>query len=413
LGTALLIGVPSSWINRRLLSLPPLRFIGRISYSWYLWHWPLLAFMHIVCGVHLPAAAPAVAIAASFAGAVLSYFLIEQPFRGSRRAPVPLLVRYGLVSAGFLLAYGLVWLSRGVPQRFPALATMEAAGVALKLDPCLAGSASDEPNLQPACYGASPNGQSIALWGDSHSAALAPGLRSVAATQGFGFVQLGKASCPPLIGATHFIPRIPLLAAGCERFNRKVLDLLQADQHIRVVVLTAVWSAPLDRTWEDGWLTADLTRAADLAHAAEIPSPDANRRLFVSSLTAAIRALEAAGKQVIVIEDVPSFEIDPLWKVRSARVPARRAIATWLGIQDATDPGFASPDPNPNIALSNSLLQRAIADLPGVELVDLNSALCNTSTECVYRSGDNLLYGDAGHLSTFGALYALRSFRFQ
>jgi len=43
LGTAMLLATPMSWINRRLLSLPPLVYIGRVSYSWYLWHWPLLA----------------------------------------------------------------------------------------------------------------------------------------------------------------------------------------------------------------------------------------------------------------------------------------------------------------------------------------------------------------------------------
>lgn len=405
LGTVLLIASPTSSINRRLLSLLPLTFIGRISYSWYLWHWPMLAYMHIVCGVHLPPAAPAVTIAASFGVSVLSWRFIEQPFRASRRAPVPLLIRYGIASAALLLVCGVVWRSGGVPQRFPALAAMETAGRALKSDPCLAGSTSDEPNLRPDCYGLSANGPSVALWGDSHSAALAPGLRAVAAARGFGFDQLGKASCPPLTGATHFIPRIPLLAAGCARFNRKVLDLIVSDRRIRIVVFTAVWSAPLNRTWVDGWLTADPP------HAGEVPTADANSRLFVDSLTAVLRALEDGDKQVVVIEDVPSFEIDPLWRVRSARIPVRRRLAAWLGIQDAVDPGFAPPDANPNIAAANSLLRQTVAGVTGVQLVDLNPALCSTASECVYRSGDNLLYDDSSHLSTYGSIYALRDFQ--
>ena len=404
-GTALSIAVPRCWMNRQLLSLPGLTFIGRISYSWYLWHWPLLAFMHIIGGAHLPAAAPALAVATSFAAAVLSWRFIERPFRGSLRAPAPMLMRYGLAAAALLLLYGLVGFSRGVPQRFPALAHMEAVGRALSNDPCLAGLTKNEPSLKPACVGSSPTGQAVALWGDSHSAALAPGFRSAAATQGYAFVQLGKASCPPLIGATHFIPRQPLLAAGCERFNRKALALLQADRNIRVVVLAAAWSAPLNRTWQDGWLVSDP------AHESEIPTPEANCRLFVDSLKATLHALQAAGKQVIVVEDVPSFEIDLLWRVRSTRIPARRRLATWLGIQAVTDPGFASPNPNPNFALADSLLRQAATGSPAVPLVDLNPALCNAPAECAYRFGENLLYSDSSHLSNFGALYALRNFR--
>ena len=404
-GTALSIAVPRCWMNRQLLSLPGLTFIGRISYSWYLWHWPLLAFMHIIGGAHLPAATPALAVATSFAAAVLSWRFIERPFRGSLRAPAPMLMRYGLAAAALLLLYGLVGFSRGVPQRFPALAHMEAVGRALSNDPCLAGLTKNEPSLKPACVGSSPTGQAVALWGDSHSAALAPGFRSAAATQGYAFVQLGKASCPPLIGATHFIPRQPLLAAGCERFNRKALALLQADRNIRVVVLAAAWSAPLNRTWQDGWLVSDP------AHESEIPTPEANCRLFVDSLKATLHALQAAGKQVIVVEDVPSFEIDLLWRVRSTRIPARRRLATWLGIQAVTDPGFASPNPNPNFALADSLLRQAATGSPAVPLVDLNPALCSAPAECAYRFGENLLYSDSSHLSNFGALYALRNFR--
>src|SRR5580658_3130941 len=246
--------------------------------------------MHIVCGPHLPKAAPLLTIAASFFAAVLSWRFIERPFRASKRAPVRLLVGYAVISAALLAACGVVWRSGGVPQRFPALAAMEAGTRALKSDPCLAGSTSDEPNLQAACNSPIAGGEMVALWGDSHSAALAPGLRSLAAAQGYGFVQLGKASCPPLIGATHFIPRVPTLAAGCARFNRSALDLILADRRVRVVALAAVWSAPLERSWEDGWLSVDV------AHAAEIPAEDANRMLFVDSFAAVLRALQAGGK---------------------------------------------------------------------------------------------------------------------
>jgi len=77
LGTALIIATPTSWINRRLLSLAPLVFIGKISYSWYLWHWPILSFLRIISGGILPPGVVALAITASLGMAFASYFFIE------------------------------------------------------------------------------------------------------------------------------------------------------------------------------------------------------------------------------------------------------------------------------------------------------------------------------------------------
>jgi peptidoglycan/LPS O-acetylase OafA/YrhL len=154
LGTAMLIAVPASWINRRLLSLRPLVFIGKVSYSWYLWHWPLLALVRILYDGTPTVAASLLTVAAALAVAALSYYWIEQPFRRSTRPPIPLLVRYAAVSLVLLAAWATIWLGHGLPWRFPALAKMEAAGQTLKADPCLAGE-TDQPNLTLACYDAS------------------------------------------------------------------------------------------------------------------------------------------------------------------------------------------------------------------------------------------------------------------
>ena len=405
LGAAILLAVPGSWINRRLLALSPLVFIGKVSYSWYLWHWPILAFLRILYGGDPPAGARVAAIAASFASSVLSYLFIEQPFRRSSRAAVSLLVRYGVASAVMVALCVVLWLSHGLPQRFPALARMDASALELRDDPCLAGYTGDQPILSPPCYLASAANPTVALWGDNHAAALTPALRPLAQTQGYGFFQLSKASCPPLIGVVHTIPRVPLLAAECLRFNRKAIAILQSDRNIRIVILAAVWSAPLYRNWQDGWF------APDLAHVNEIPTPDASRALLTQSLTATIRSLQAAGKQVIVMEDVPSFEIDPVWKVRSQRIPARRQLALWLGIRDAADPGFAPPARDQSIAASTSLVEEAVAGVKGASLVDPRPELCANPDQCVYRRGETLLYGDSSHLSPDGARYALREFR--
>jgi peptidoglycan/LPS O-acetylase OafA/YrhL len=404
LGTAMVLGVPGSWISRRVLSLPPLTFVGRISYSWYLWHWPLLAFLRIVYGGDPPHLAQLLTIAASLSMAVLSYYFIEQPFRRSARPPAPLLFRYALTSFAALAVCAAVWLTHGLPQRFPALAHIEAVERTLKEDPCLVGDR-DQPNLSSACYDVSATRPSVAIWGDSHAVALAPGLRSAANVQGYGLVELSKNSCPPLIGATHYVPLAPIGAEACVRFNRKSLALLEADSHIRIVILTASWAAPFNRTRMDGWLTPDL------APQSPTPSTEASSQLFTASLSASIRTLQASGKEVIVLEDTPYFNFDPMLSVRTAHIPARHTLALWLGAKNAADPGVAPPAGDRSIPLSISLLEETTAHLPDVTLLDPNPALCSSATQCAYRNGDSLLFIDSSHVSPEGASRALRDLR--
>jgi peptidoglycan/LPS O-acetylase OafA/YrhL len=404
LGTAMLLGVPGSWINRRVLSLPPLTFVGRISYSWYLWHWPLLAFLRIVYGGEPRYLAQLLAIAASLGLAVLSYCFVEQPFRRSARPPAPLLFRYAMAVFAALAVCAAVWLTHGLPQRSPALARIESVEQTLKGDPCLVGDR-DQPNLSSVCYDVSAARPSVAIWGDSHAAALAPGLRSIASARGYDLVELGKNSCPPLIGATHYVPLAPLGAEACIRFNRKTLALLEADSRIRIVILAASWAAPFNRTWMDGWLTPDLAPQSPTS------SLEASSQLFAASLSASIRALQASGKQVIVFEDTPNFDFDPMLNVRTAHIPARRALALWLGAKDAGDPGVAPPAADRGIPLSISLLEETTARLSGVTLLDPKPALCSDATQCAYRDGDSLLFIDSSHVSPEGATRALRDLR--
>lgn len=417
LGTAILIALPSSFVNRRLLALPPLVFIGRVSYSWYLWHWPLLSLLRIASADALPLTAALLAVAVAFVLAVLSWRFIEQPFRGSTTPPAPLLLRYATASLGLIVVGAALWFAHGLPQRFPGLAKMEHSAHALLEDPCRAGNW-DTPYLGPECYPPKNVTQpTVALWGDSHAAALAPGLRAVAYAHGYAFAEIAKSSCTPLIGATHTIPRLPALAPGCRRFNRATLSILQSDPRIRIVVLTASWAGPLQRDWMDGWLEPDpgfeppansaLAQGSDA-----VPTAEANLRLYRSAIAATVHALQSAGKQVILIEDTPSFAIDPILVVRTARIPARRALALALSRANHTapgariDPGFAPPESSPSITASQNLLKQASQQLSielPVLLFDPKPALCPTPDQCTYRDGETMLFVDSNHVTTIGA----------
>lgn len=406
-GTVILLAASDSWVNRKILSLGAATFLGRISYSLYLWHWPLLALARAVYGTRLPPTITAALLGLSLAVAVLSYRFIEQPFRRSERPPAPLLSRYAVAMALMLAACGALWLTHGLRARDPVLARMEDGGVALSADQCLSLFGKDSPNVSPSCFPASADRPGVAVWGDSHAAALAPGIRTAANDAGLRLAEFAKPSCPPLGGATRYLPKHLAAAAECMAFNRKVLNLIEADKSISVVVLAGFWAAPLQRNDEDGWL------AVNLADQHRVPSAEQSRAEFAAALSATVRSLRQAGKKVVILGDVPNFDRDPIWMVTTGRIPARRFLYRLLTGHRLQDTGLASPsamssDPRTGLAL----LHEAVGGLPGVDILDLKSALCPSPNQCFYRDGNALLYIDTQHLSADGANFALARAKF-
>lgn len=97
LGTAALIVAAPSWLNRSILAAEPMRFVGLVSYSWYLWHWPPLVLTRHALGREPRPVEYALLVLGSFGVACASWRFIETPFR--RRSKLPngeLLKRYGI-----------------------------------------------------------------------------------------------------------------------------------------------------------------------------------------------------------------------------------------------------------------------------------------------------------------------------
>jgi peptidoglycan/LPS O-acetylase OafA/YrhL len=119
----ILAGRDGESIAGRLLSVRPLVFIGLISYSLYLWHWPLTVFQQndaILLTGGSDQARKLIIIAASLACGTLSWWLVEQPFRiGAWRPARPMLFRLAAVASGVLIFLGaLGWVEQGFPSRY-------------------------------------------------------------------------------------------------------------------------------------------------------------------------------------------------------------------------------------------------------------------------------------------------------
>ena len=122
----LIMAQPDAFINRTLLSWAPMTFVGLISYSLYLWHWPLLAFIFI-CIPNASVSWMIGALVLSFVLATLVYYFVENPVRISKgwgKLSTTLLLLIGLILAfgtGQLIRDGDGFPNRPISKQYPEL----------------------------------------------------------------------------------------------------------------------------------------------------------------------------------------------------------------------------------------------------------------------------------------------------
>ena len=397
LGAAALILSERSLVNRRLLSSRPLVSIGLISYSWYLWHWPLLAFVRI-CAVEAPSVAVMTGVALfSLVPAWLSLRYVERPFRhgGQRFSDRAQLFRYGVVVGAGALALAGVYATHGLSARIsPHAGRVEAILAESRGGPCLAPYGADRPNQSEACVtpGARPR---LALLGDSHAAALGGALRAAAARHGLGFEQLTKSSCPPLLRASRAMPNHPGHIGECTRYNQAAIEAVARDPKVRTVVLSGFWQVPFGASAiaaGDAYVEGDGS--------AKGRSSEDELRL---ALARTIRRLSAAGKKVIVLGDAPYLRFNPARHAMTNFLPARRAAEALLS------PDFAPADGQvemrfiePIDDIGARIVPEAVNQVPGSRYVSVSHILC-TPSRCRFAEGAVPYYIDPEHLSRPGA----------
>jgi hypothetical protein len=197
LGTALIILVSSQQdVFGKLLGALPLRALGKVSYSLYLWHFPLFAFVRLRFG-DPSLAIKGILIAAAVALAVITYFFIEKPFRNPRRVSRPVLLAFVGTASITILAIGFtIALRNGLPERFVysgAFANFELDNAKLDLDRRNQAATS---GLDAGYYTATKR---VLIIGNSHGQDMYNALsQNLAAFPDFGFhyyAQVGQISC--------------------------------------------------------------------------------------------------------------------------------------------------------------------------------------------------------------------------
>lgn len=250
LGTGLLLLYGSSFtLVGRFLSIKPLRFIGVMSYSIYLWHNPIFAFARVQSLGDLTALYKFIGIMTTFLLSYISWRFIEEPFRRSglvsRRVKNHLLLANGLVT--LILAICIIF-SGGVRNRFSPsendildYVNYDFSGT-YKSGECFLEPTQLYSDFALDCFSGVNNENFFIIWGDSHAAALTAGFRAL----GEGVVQLTASGCPPLLGIEITSPP----RKHCKNINDFVFEKLW-DMRGGTIILHANWSMyDIDLTYE-------------------------------------------------------------------------------------------------------------------------------------------------------------------
>lgn len=244
LGSALIIHCAGgrdgvSWIGR-LLSTAPFVWLGKISYSLYLWHWPLFAFAAYEWGSHLGVTTALVLIAASVVLSVLTYHYVEQPARTSRTILTTQRVyAYGLGGAAVLAGCaGAVAATHGLPARLdPQIASIESKATARGRRSALCEANMRGKQEGPCLIGRLDRAPTVLVWGDSHAWSLAPQFNDIGNELGIAIVMVTRGGCPPLLdsGQQHAFGR-----KVCQKYPPEIEKILTQGT-IKHVIMTARW----------------------------------------------------------------------------------------------------------------------------------------------------------------------------
>jgi len=367
-GTAAIIvaGAAGATTLGRVLALRPVVWVGLLSYSLYLWHWPILAYSRYMFG-DLLLVHQLVAIALTFGLSAASYYVIETPVRHSRASFVRLAtvhfavpsVMIGLVVAGVVLTGGYAWRYYDANYRASVESYEGASEPASRLPyVCQRPNLTANDLLNGACAINSNNEPRILLWGDSHAAHYVPALRVFAQRYDFAFRNAAHSACPPFANGTTAFSR----SGREEECANAARMMASAAARQDAVIMSASWDSYFRR----------------------------NEALMVEQLEETIRSLAQSDVEVIVLGQVPrigNFDRNCLWK--RLRLP-------FLDCGNRSGVSRASID-------SINTVVAQVARRAGASYFDFNDAVCRDG-RCSSFIGSQLVYYDDGHISGHGSM---------
>lgn len=365
IGTALLVWAglggneKDASIAYRFLSMPPLVFIGLISYSLYLWHWPIFSFTAYYTAGAIGPITKISMLTASIAVACVSWYYVENPIR---RRPLLLSLtrrRIGYMSAAIVavLTPGVVFVTlNGIDSRFDntTLALLDAAQDYSPYREACHASGDGTQSFEETCVFGENVDTQVTVFGDSHGVEIAYALSEVAEQGAFQLRHITASGCPAALGfAASYRPNCPL------HVEKMVSGLERRPPHI--VVLSGFY---------EQW--------------SENPHYKA---LFWPGYERTVARLRSAGHTVIILGDVPGHFERPLAQTLASKRYRGENVAE-----------YSFPI---NTELFEQIDQRLnkIADQFGAVYIPVLSYVCQSTENCMAMRDDASIYFDSDHIT--------------
>jgi len=355
----LLLTAPSNRTLGRVLSAPVAGWLGDRSYSWYLWHWPVIVFL-----MPMGPWSPVLAAILSLGVAALLYKYLENPVHHGHYSAIK--PRIMLLSAGLLAlvitgSAGLSAASTSVTSAANLAVLHDRDDMAPSYkDGCH--QTGDNAQLPPCAYGA-PAGPLVVLFGDSHAAQWLSALDLATKHAGLRLRSLTKSGCPP-VAATVYNEQTKTPYLSCDTWRAEVMRVLTGPDRPAVVIL------------------AGETLFSLYDHGEKCPDPGACDPLYLHGLEETIDSLRAANIAVVVISDTP--------------LAARGVLDCLAAGKGATLCGRARSDALEGYDFAPDLAKRYG---PSVPVIDLTDEICEPSF-CPAERGSTIIYRDFEHLSS-------------
>lgn len=398
LGAALLItaGMKAPTNIGRLLSTGPFVFVGLISYSVYLWHWPLFSFWRLSVGRSPSIGESVVLIGASLLLATATWLYIEIPFRqrgaGQQSRSKTMTLWTGLAAASIAAICGLtVAKLHGLPERLDVSIQELYKTAAKRFRGVKCAHEGADATTQPGCrLGRIVENRpaDVVLIGDSHARHFASPIDSILKSKNLSGLNLSVNGCIALFGLRSYENGREL--KNCSEHSDNVTQFLTEDAEAKLVVIAQRWES-----YTQSKMTESDNKTAKQLVDDRVTSPadiETTRHVLERALIRTVERLTKRGKRVLLIGQVPPYPSKPI-----------RCVAKALYWEKEESACFASErEMKSRLDFSNCLIQKIASKYDRVDAFIPTDILCREGSCSLFLDGV-FLYRDDDHLNAMGS----------